>query len=126
MACSYQNCQMLLSHIISHLSLFCEKNSGVSGCVTSWHSDSIQLTETAGKNKPKPNQKKNRSFWFWVGSGWEVEFSVSCTPQGGHRGGQEATLNSALPSCKTGASQMNRDDRWGETHLDYKRNQQRT
>lgn len=28
---------------------------------------------------------------------------MSCTLQGGHRRGQEAGLNSALPSCETGA-----------------------
>lgn len=81
MACPYQNCQMLLSPIISHLSLLCERNSGVSGCVTSWHSDSIQLTKTAGEKQTKTKPEKNSSFWFWVGSGCEVE-SVCPSPPG--------------------------------------------
>lgn len=53
MACSYQNQQLLLSPIISHLSLLCERNSCVSGSVPSWHSDSNQLTKMSGKKTLK-------------------------------------------------------------------------
>lgn len=129
MGCSCQNCQMLLSHIISHSYV---KETQVflavslHGTVTQFNS--LKQQE---KNNPKTNPEKNR-FWFGVGSGWGW-VSVSCTSQSGHRGGKEALivhellihLNSALPSCETGASQRNRNCGWREAHLDYKSNQQR-
>lgn len=92
MACSYQNCQLLLRPIISHLPLLCERNSGVSGCVTSWHSDSIQLTKTAGEQQTKTKPEKNSSFCFRVGSGCEVESVCPAPPGVGKEEGRRQLL----------------------------------